>query len=187
MSIAPPLGAAALLAALALAGCEDPYSPDGTAPRVPTSPRVATPSDIAHPAPPVKRIPQPEGLGSSSARPAARSFASRWVNWSWRTAAGQQRVLARLADDQLARRLRANAESARVDATLARDRPGSRGTVAAVQLRARGSRAWGIVVTREQSLTDERPNLGGQRYRVYTVRLVHETHRWVVSAWTPQP
>ena len=87
----------------------------------------------------------------------------------------------------MARQLLANAESARIDATLARDKPGSRGTVAAVELAATGRRAWGIVVTREQTLTDEHPNLGGQRYRIYAVRLVHDRHRWQVSAWTPQP
>jgi hypothetical protein len=190
MSTAAPLRAAALLAALALAGCEDPYSHNRTAPPgARTSPRVATPSDIAQPASPAKTSAETErsGLRPSSARAAARSFAWRWVNWSWRTAARQQRALGRLADGDLARQLLANAESARIDATLARDKPGSGGTVAAVQLTARGRRAWGIVVTREQTLTDDHPDLGGQHYRVYTVRLVHDRRRWKASAWTPQP
>jgi hypothetical protein len=190
MSAAAPLRAAALLAALALAGCEDPYSHDRTASLgAETSPRVAIPSDIDQPAPPAKSAPQTEGSGltPNSARAAARSFAWRWANWSWRTAARQQRALARLADSDLARQLLANAESARIDATLARDKPGSRGTVAAMQLTARGRRGWGIVVTREQILTDEHPDLGGQRYRVYAVRLQHYRRRWEVRAWTPQP
>ena len=191
MSTAAGLRAAALLAALAVAGCKDPYSHDRTAPAYPqkTGPRVATPSDIDQPAPPVKTPPQTErsGSGPNSARAAARSFAWRWANWSWRTAARQQRALARLADGHLARQLLANAESARIDAALARDKPGSRGAVAAVRLKVSAARAAGIVVTREQALTDEHTDLGGQRYRVYAVRLVHDRRRWEVSAWTPQP
>jgi hypothetical protein len=190
MSIATACRAAAFLAAIALAGCEDPYTHDRAAPpRARTSPRVATPSDIDQPAPPAKTAPTTEGSGlrPNSARAAARSFAWRWANWSWRTAARQQRALARLADGDLARQLLANAESARIAATLARDKPGSRGAVVAAQLTARSRRAWGIVVTREQTLTDEHPDLGGQRYRVYAVRLVYEWRRWEVSVWTPQP
>jgi hypothetical protein len=190
MSAAAALRAAALLAVLALVGCEDPYAHDRTAPPgARTSPRVATPSDIDQPAPPAKTAPktEPSGLRPSSARAAARSFAWRWANWSWRTAARQQRALARLADGDLARQLLADAESVRIDAALARDKPGSRGTVTAVQLKVSAARAAGIVVTREQTLTDEHPDLGGQRYRVYTVRLVHDRRRWEVSAWTPQP
>jgi hypothetical protein len=190
MSATAALRAAALLAALALAGCEDPYEHDGMrAPGVQARHRAATPSDTEQPASPSKRPRQIalSGSGARSARKATRAFASRWVNWSWQTAARQQRSLARLADGDLARQLLANAQSARIDATLARDKPGSRGTVAVVQLKVRAARAAGIVVTREQTLTDDHPNLGGQRYRVYAIRLVRDRHRWEVSRWTPQP
>jgi hypothetical protein len=190
MTVAAALRAAALLAALALAGCEDPYSHNRTAPPgARTTPRSASPSDIDQPAPPAKTPPKTErtALRPSSARAAARSFAWRWANWSWRTAARQQRALARLADGDLVRQLLANAKSARIDAALARDKPGSRGTVAAVELKVSAARAVGIVVTREQALTDGSAELGGQRYCLYTVRLVHDRRRWEVSAWTPQP
>jgi hypothetical protein len=190
MSAAPLIRAVALLAALTLAGCEDPYAHDrADAPGTQADHRPATPSDINQPAPVSELPPEVEldGSGASPPRETTRAFASRWVNWSWKTAAHQQRSLARLADGELARQLLANAQSARIDATLARDKPGSRGTVAAVQLKVRAARAAGIVVTREQTLTDDHPNLGGQRYRVYAIRLVRDRHRWEVNAWTPQP
>ena len=129
-----------------------------------------------------------EARASRGARAVARSFATRWINWDWQTAAKQQRELAQLANDDLARTLRANASSARIDATLARDKPGSRGTVAAIQLKnTTAATAAGIVVTHEQTYTDARSELGGQRYRVYLVRLQRQRSRWEVSRWVPQP
>jgi hypothetical protein len=102
-------------------------------------------------------------------------------------AATQQRHLAQLASGPLASQLRANANSARIDASLARDRPGSRGAIAAVDLTSHGPRSAGIVVTREQSYTDGHADLGGRRYRVYFIRLTREQNGWGVRAWEPQP
>jgi hypothetical protein len=127
------------------------------------------------------------GQDTTSARRAARSFAARWINWDWQHAAGQQRALARLATGALAKQLRADAASARIDATLARDRPGSRGTVVTTALRASNAQADGIVVTHEQALTDGHAHLGGLRYRVYVVRLRRTPGGWEVGAWQPQP
>jgi hypothetical protein len=158
----------ALIAALAVAGCRDPYAGTRTAPATP-SPR----EDAAR--------------AAASAREAARLFATRWANWDWHSAGRQQLALAGLAVGGLARELKANADSARVDATLARDRSGSRGTVAAIDLQPRRQVAAGLVVTHEQSLTNGHVDLGGARYRVYLVRLVHDHARWEVTTWEPQP
>lgn len=95
--------------------------------------------------------------------------------------------MARSATGPLAEQLRANAVSARIDATLARDRPGSRGTVVTTVLRASNAQADGIVVTHEQGLTDGHAVLGGLRYGVYVVRLRRAPGGWEVSAWEPQP
>jgi hypothetical protein len=111
----------------------------------------------------------------------------RWINWDWQTAAKRQRALAHLAVGELARTLRANAASARIDATFARDKPGSIGTVAAIQLTRRGGDAAGLVVTHEQSSTGEHADLGGQRYRVYLVTMQRDGGKWKVSRWAPQP
>jgi hypothetical protein len=191
MSATVAIRAAALLLVVALAGCEDPYTHERTAPSpARTSPHAATPSDVdrpgAPPAGPLPKRPAREPV-RTLARDAARSFAWQWVNWDWRTAARRQRALARLASGDLARQLDANAASARIDATLSRDRPGSRGVVAAINVSARGAQASGILVTREQTYTDGRADLGGRRYRVYLIGLKRDHQGWVVSAWQPQP
>jgi hypothetical protein len=95
--------------------------------------------------------------------------------------------LSQSATGALAEQLRANAASARIDATLARDRPASRGTVVTTALRAQSARATGIVVTHEQALTDGHAALGGLHYRVYVVRLARASGGWEVSAWQPPP
>ena len=171
-----------------MSGCQDPYARDRARPASASAARPsAAPSDISQPGPPAGSVPSTAARRAPSARVAAGSFATRWVNWDWRSAAGQQRTLARLATAGLARQLRANASSARVDATLARDKPGARGRVVAIDLKAGNAEAAGIVVAREQTSTDGRADLGGQRYRVYLIRLTRERNGWGVSAWEPQP
>jgi hypothetical protein len=177
-----------LVALLVLgSGCQDPYSSHSSlSSPSPTMNREATPGHTSRPGPRIPS-PAPATTGSRSSRRAARSFATRWANWDWRTAAEQQRALATLATGRLARRLRANAGSARIDASLARDKPGSRGVVAGIELTTAGDRASGVVVTHEQTYTAGRADLGGQRYRVYLIQLSQAPNRWEVSAWEPQP
>jgi hypothetical protein len=168
--------ALALAVAVALAGCQDPYANDGSRPEPARRRTAPAPADTAEPEP-----------AAIPARAIVRSFAMRWINWDWRTAANQERDLARLATAKLGRTLRANAASARIDATVARDKPGSRGTVAAIELKTTGAVTAGLVVTREQSSTDGHADLGGRRYRVYLVALELEDENWEVSRWAPQP
>lgn len=159
-----------LLVALAVVGCQDPYTHDDAKPQ--------------------RRDPQTRTVpraSSARAELAARRFAALWTNWTWQTTAATQRELSQLAVAPLARQLRANAASARVDATLARDRPASHGTVVAAQVRADGAAAHGLVVTREQSFTNGRADLGGRRYRVYLITATLRRGRWEVSRWAPQP
>lgn len=154
------------LMGVALGGCSDPYAH--------TSRGVTPPSP--------RPVQEPE-----SATTAARAFARHWVNWDWRSAGPQQRALSDLAAGRLASDLRASAASARIDASLTRDKPSVRGDVAVVHLAARRSRATGLVVTREQRYTAGRADLGGSRYRVYAITLARDGARWEVSAWKPQP
>jgi hypothetical protein len=178
----------AIAAVLVLAGCQDPYANDQAGPaRAATQHVTKTPSDTARPGPSATPPPAAARQPSASAREAARTFAARWANWEWRAASRQQRALARLAVGRFAQQLTANANSARIDATLARDRPGARGTVAAIDLDVRATRATGLVVTHEQTYTDGRADLGGRRYRVYLIRLASHNGGWGVSAWEPQP
>jgi hypothetical protein len=178
----------ALAAALALAGCQDPYASHHSQPEpAGTATNAPAPSDTAAPGPAATPLAGGTNHPSRAARNVARSFATRWINWDWRTAAEQQRALAQVASGKLARMLRANAASARIDATLERDKPGSRGTVAAIQLKTSGAVAAGVIVTHEQASTDGHADLGGQRYRVYLIALQRENGEWEVSRWAPQP
>jgi hypothetical protein len=183
-----PLRVLVLALAVAITGCQDPYARDRAEPAsAPTAEPSAAPSHVSQPGPPPRLVPSNAAHRLPSARAAARSFATRWVNWDWRSAASQQRTLAHLATGDLARQLRANASSARIDATLARDKPGSRGSTAAIDMKTGNAEAAGIVVTREQTYTNRRADLGGRRYRVYLIHLKRDQDGWGVSAWRPQP
>ena len=157
----------ALLAIVASAavGCQDPYRERP----------VATPT-----------APRPTAAPSSTAD-TARAFAQRWINWDWKTLAHQQRALARLAGGRLAAGLRADADGAARDDTLARDKPANRGTVAAISLNPGQRSARGLVVTRERTYTNGHADLGGARYRVYRVTISASHDGWTVTEWAPQP
>jgi hypothetical protein len=183
-----PVPILALGAALAFAGCQDPYRSDHAS-RAAAQTVTARPpaNDSDRPGPRAGGAPDVALRREATARRAARAFALGWANWDWRTAASRERALAQLATGDLREQLRANASSTRIDASLARDRPGSRGVLAAISLRAHGAKASGILVTHEQTYTNGRANLGGRRYRVYLIRLKREDQGWEVSAWQPQP
>jgi hypothetical protein len=114
-------------------------------------------------------------------------FAERWVNWSWRDVAAQQRALADLADAPYAAQLRADAAHAGVDRSLFRARPFQAGRIVAIVIRANGRRRSAVVVTHERSFTDGVEDAGGARYRVYLASLVRHETGWRVHAWQPQP
>ncbi len=132
----------------------------------------------------VEPRPAPPAVPSPTTRDAVvRAFATRWVNWTWQTVPAQQRALALLATPGLARVLRANGSSARIDAIVTRDRPGVRGHIIVVRMT---SAREGIVLTQEQTLTDGHPDLGGEQYRVYRVSTRGVRGKWKVSRWAPQ-
>ena len=174
-----------VLLALAVAGCQDPYrqQPGDDAQRPTTAPAAHT----STPGPQAGLVAAVAADSSSSARSTAKAFAARWINWDWRTAAAQQHALAGLATGPLAAELQASARAARDDQSLRRDKPSGRGSIAAINLRSDGRRAAGLIVTREQTYTDGRADLGGRRYHVYVIRLAAGPDRWGVTAWQPQP
>ena len=151
------------IVACAAAGCQDPY------PSPPATPRPS------------------RALVPSAAPDTARAFARRWINWDWDTLPRQQRALARLAGGRLATRLRADAEAAARDASLARDKPASRGTVAIVSLNHAPGGARGLVVTRERAYSDGHPDLSGARDHAYTVAVSASHDGLTVTRWSPQP
>lgn len=181
--------AAVVALALALGGCQDPYQNDQAHQAASSRMRPAQaprPGDIDGPGPPGRPAPAgPVGQGSG-ARAVAAAFARGWTNWDWRTAAAQQLKLARLATGTLGTQLRSGARSTAADQSLARDRPGARGSVIAIDLKPDQRGVSGVVATREQTYTGGHADLGGRRYRVYLTTIEHGRHGWRVSRWEPQ-
>jgi hypothetical protein len=177
----------ALAAALALilAGCQDPYQREPAPPRA--TPAAGVAGDAERPGARPPAVPAVPDTQARSALAAARRFARAWVNWDWRTLPAEQRALARLTTGRLADELHTNAKTTAADASLARDRPSSRGHVIAVALRASHRTAEAVLVTREQTYTAGHADLGGRHHRIYRARLTRGIDGWELRAWTPLP
>jgi hypothetical protein len=185
---------AALLACLALAGCEDPYTQStptaGESSRRDERQQAARPEgdELPPPAPPVADASAlPEAPRPRGARAAVAAFCVQWANWSWRTIERQQQRLARLATGRLAAQLAAEARQAKLDRVLRRDRLAMRGRLVAVDLDPPASPGRAVCVTREREIQNGRGELGGGRHRVYVATLERNRQVWGVSAWEPQP
>jgi hypothetical protein len=184
---------AVLLACLALAGCQDPYTQSATS--ADESPRVyerrqerPRGDELPPPPPSTAEAPTPSESGARrTARTVLEAFCSRWANWSWRTIDRQQAELARLATGRLAEQLAAQARQSRLDRTLRRDRVAMRGRLVALDLAPLAAYGHAVCVTREQEARNGQGELAGGRHRVYLARLEHTAHGWGVSQWQPQP
>jgi len=185
---------AALLACLALAGCQDPYTQStptaGEAPRRDERRQAEPPrgDEQPPPTPPIAGASAaPEAPGRRSARAVLEAFCWQWANWSWRTIERHQQRLARLATGRLAIELAAEARQAKLDPALRRDRLAMRGRLVAIDLDPPASPGRAVCVTRERELQNGRGELGGGHYRVYLATLDRDRQAWGVSAWQPQP
>jgi hypothetical protein len=186
--------AAVLLACLALAGCQDPYTQsaptadDSSARDEPRQGERPRGDERPPPALPAGAAPaSPEAPRRGSARGVLKAFCWQWANWSWRTIERQQQRLARLATGKLAAELAAEARQAKLDRALRRDRLAMRGRLVAVDLDPPASPGRAVCVTREQEIQNGRGELGGGRHRVYLATLDRDRQAWGVSAWEPQP
>ncbi len=184
---------AALLACLALPGCQDPYTQeasDGPSAGKPQArPRVEPPrGDELPPAPPrAEALPFRELAARDSPRGVLDAFCVQWANWTWRSIDRQQRRLARLASGDLAEQLLAQTRQANLDRALRRDRLAVRGRVIAVDLDPPGAPGRAVCITREQEIQNGRGDLGGGRHRVYLASVDRTRAGWGVSRWEPQP
>jgi hypothetical protein len=185
---------AALLACLALAGCQDPYTQNASTARGSARPderRPAEPPRGDEPPPPARPAAETPGFPKAPPRLSARAlleaFCWQWANWSWRTIEHQQQRLARLATGPLAAQLAAEARQAKLDRALRRDRLAVRGRLVAVDLDPPGGGGRAVCVTREREIQNGRGELAGGRHRVYLATLDRDRQAWGVSAWEPQP
>jgi hypothetical protein len=185
---------AVLLACLALANCQDPYTQSaattGDSPRPYERRQAERPrgDELPPPVPSTAAAPTPRESGARrTARTVLAAFCSRWANWSWRTIDRQQAKLARLATGPLAEQLAAQTRQARLDRTLRRDRLAMRGRLVTLDLAPPGAPGHAVCVAREQEVHNGRGELAGGRHRVYLATLAHTAQGWGVSQWQPQP
>jgi hypothetical protein len=176
-------------AALAGAGCSDPYA-DSTATQTPPTPARTTPRAEAdrqadHGDPETPRT--PSALAGPDAERVAAHYARAAGNWSWKTYRRQYAQLRALAAGELARQLAATPPDRDVLRGLADQRQTNRAGVLAVDSRpARDGTRHVIVVLAE--ITGARGTRDVvARHNVYRA-IVHPTDRgWKVTAWQLLP
>jgi hypothetical protein len=188
----PP--AALVLACVAIAGCQDPYTettPTGGEPAGRHELRRAERplgDELPPRAPAAVPVPaRAEAASRARPRSALKAFCLQWADWSWRTVDRQQQRLAGLATGRLAVELAAEARQAKLDRALRGDRLAMRGRLVAVDLDPPGRPGLAVCVTREQEIRHGRAELGGGNHRVYLAALRRTARGWGVSRWQPQP
>ena len=122
-----------------------------------------------------------------SARSVARAYAQLVINWEWNTLLRQLERATALATGALRTELARTAASARADASLARDRLGSRGHVLSVSARGLGAERRLVVATEEESLRAGRAPLEGPRAQVYTGTARLTGDGWRLTVWERRP
>jgi hypothetical protein len=173
---------AATLAALALAGCQDPHQPAlarAARPGSTTAPSAAR----AQAAP--DTAPQLDPAAKMTPRRALAAFCGQWINWSARTIERQQRRLAALAGGRLARELAAEAAVNARHPPLQRAWLAARGRVLTVQVMPGGSVRAGSCVAVEQHPGEGEGARAGRR--VYLATLARGRRGWAITRWVPQP
>ena len=171
-----PTTAAALVAALALAGCGDPYADPE---------RANQPPPGEQPAPPLPK--QADGVAprhlAATPEEAARRAAELTTNWTGETAAARHAQFARITVGAARRDARESAARLPTDPQLGETR--SQGAVEAVATReTTKARRELVVVTHETLIGD---GLNERRWRVTLATAEHRPGGWVLSRWEPQP
>jgi hypothetical protein len=192
-----PVLPAALLVAVALAGCglSNPYATHTTASRHGTRSATA-PARNADPVP--ERggtIPsaarRAQGAvsaraGEATPRAALERYAQLYTNWTAATVLGLQRQLAAISIDSARAEAQQAAASYARDTTLSASHVTNHGTVVGItpgQGPAAGN--W-VIVTRETTTgTGDYSGLPPQLHVTYA-QLTHTGHGWIVSTWSPQ-
>jgi hypothetical protein len=175
------LGGVAIV--LGLNGCSDPYAakPRGA------GTGASSVQNVGEPPVPAPRQDGAGGVFDPQATPQAAiaRFAQVYANWSYRSLARDQALLASMSVGAARLAERQAAASSRADGTLARARISNRGSVLSVSADL-ASRGWWVVVTREQTF-------GGGEYEglaasdhVMLAQVAHVGAGWAVSQWLAQ-
>jgi hypothetical protein len=177
------LMAAALIAALALAGCTNPDAP-GTV----TSTRSnASPQNAGEPKspPPLSTAAQgPAGVQPTTTK-ALTAFAELYVNWTYRTLSENQRTLAAMSVGAARLSERQAAASSRDDTTIAGGHIYNRGEVISIARDLWRAGAW-VIVTRERTGGNSQYEGLPAAYHVAIAQLASVPGGYAVEQWLPQ-
>ncbi len=177
-------GLAGMLVAATFSGCSDLYAASRPASTPSAAMRVQNAGEPPAPPPSSSGAQSPTSV-QATPQAAILRFAQRYSNWTYRTLAREQAVLAamsvgaaRLAEEQAA-------AATRADSTIARARLSNRGQVLAVAQDLARSGLW-VIVTREQTVgSGEYAGLAASDH-VTLAQVVPVSHGFAVSQWLPQ-
>jgi hypothetical protein len=175
---------AALLCAVALAGCSNPDAPIAST-RSETS--SSSPQNAGEPAAPPPQQPSAESPYAAKPGPAQAlgSFAALYINWSYRTLSAQQRTLAAMSVGPARLAERQAAAASEGDTAIARGQIWNRGSVVSIAPETGTPEEW-VVVTREETGGNTQYEGLGASYHVTLARLASVPGGYAVEEWLPQ-
>jgi hypothetical protein len=171
------------LAAIALAGCQNPDAPSTTkAKTARVSPQNT--GEPAAPSPPSPGAQTPANVQPTPSK-AISAFASLYVNWTYRTLVEHQRTLAAMSVGAARLSERQAATSSQGDQTIARGRIYNRGQIVSIAEDQRRA-GWWVIVTREQTGGNTQYEGLPAAYHVTTAQLATVPGGYAVDQWLPQ-
>lgn len=174
---------ALMFALLALSGCTNPDTPSATTGAAPTSsPQNA--GELPAPPPPSSSAQAPAEVQATPAA-AVEAFARLYVNWTYRTLAGNQRRLAAMSVGPARLAERQAVAASRADTTIVRGHIYNSGQIVSVAPERSHTATW-VLVTHEQ--TGGSSEYEGLRaaYHVTLAKLAHIPQGYVIESWLPQ-
>jgi hypothetical protein len=174
---------ALVFALLALSGCTNPDAPSATTGAASTSsPQNA--GELPAPPPPSSSAQQPASVQATPTG-ALEAFAQLYVNWTYRTLAGNQRRLAAMSVGPARLAERQAAAASRADTTIARGHIYNTGQIVSVAPERSHTGTW-VLVTREQTRGSSEYQGLQAAYHVTLAKLAHVQHGYAIESWLPQ-
>ena len=185
---------ALIAAAAAIAGCgiSNPYqhtaasaSTSTSTGSLPAGNPAQNPGEPPAPPPPAPASQAPAGVRSTPAGAIAQ-FATLYMNWTWRTLAGNERELAALSVGPARLSEQQAAAAALGDSTIAQSRVVNSGQVISIAPSRTNAKQW-VVVTQEQTGGNSQYDGLQASYHVTLAELAQLNNGgWTVSEWLPQ-
>jgi hypothetical protein len=179
----PLIAVCLLLAAVALAGCNNPDAPT-TAQSTTSSSSPQNPGEPPAPPPSSSATQAPAGVQPTPAN-AIAAFAMLYVNWTYRTLTADQRTLAAMSVGPARLAERQAAASSEADTAISRGHIYNTGQILSIAPDVSRPGTW-VLVTREQ--TGGSTEYAGlpAAYHVTLAQLAQVPGGYSISQWLPQ-